>query len=290
MSLFSKRHTPDEAGALPFEGKLAEFDGATGCSTRRPQPRRPARAGSCSSTLDVTPAFNWLRNARLRPRVGREDYEDQGLVVVGVHTPDVPFERDVDNVRRGPRSEMRVEYPIALDSGYAVWEAFGNQLLAGCVHSPMRKERILAPPSSGKVATKSASGLSSVCWRRPEERDQRRPRCRSPRTGSSFRPIWRTARLPSPISGTSRPRASLRPGGVRRNELRSYDSPEQLRPTPVGSRRKWTVGGQGVRAGRSRLVGSCSLPRARRPPRHVTRMRRGRSVPFRVTRRRGTSR
>ena len=46
-------------------------------------------------------------------------------MVVGVHTPEFPFERDVDNVRRAV-SEMRVGYPVALDPDYAVWRAFSN--------------------------------------------------------------------------------------------------------------------------------------------------------------------
>jgi hypothetical protein len=48
------------------------------------------------------------------------------LVVVGVHTPEFPFERDVDNVRWAVR-DMTVEYPVALDSDYAVWDAFSNR-------------------------------------------------------------------------------------------------------------------------------------------------------------------
>ena len=47
------------------------------------------------------------------------------MVVVGVHTPEFPFERDVDNVRWAAQ-EMDVEYPIALDRDYAVWRAFDN--------------------------------------------------------------------------------------------------------------------------------------------------------------------
>ena len=43
-----------------------------------------------------------------------------------VHTPEFPFERDVDNVRWAAK-DMRVEYPIALDSDYAVWRAFSNR-------------------------------------------------------------------------------------------------------------------------------------------------------------------
>ena len=47
------------------------------------------------------------------------------MVVVGVHTPEFPFEHDADNVRRAAKDE-RVEYPIALDPDFAVWRAFDN--------------------------------------------------------------------------------------------------------------------------------------------------------------------
>jgi hypothetical protein len=51
---------------------------------------------------------------------------DQGLVVIGVHTPEFPFEGYVANVRQAAK-DMRVEYPIALDSDYVVWNAFNNR-------------------------------------------------------------------------------------------------------------------------------------------------------------------
>src|SRR4051812_41819887 len=67
---------------------------------------------------------NWLRTLPY-VRAWAERYKDQGLVVVGVHTPEFPFEKDLDNVRRSVK-EMRVVYPVALDSNYAVWRAFDN--------------------------------------------------------------------------------------------------------------------------------------------------------------------
>jgi len=59
-------------------------------------------------------------------RAWSEKYRDRGLVVIGVHTPEFPFERDVENVREAARA-MQVEYPIALDGDYGVWSAFGNR-------------------------------------------------------------------------------------------------------------------------------------------------------------------
>jgi len=68
--------------------------------------------------------INWLRTLAY-VRAWADRYADKGLVVVGVHTPEFLFERDIDNVRHAAK-DMRVDYPIALDSDYAIWQAFGN--------------------------------------------------------------------------------------------------------------------------------------------------------------------
>jgi thiol-disulfide isomerase/thioredoxin len=68
--------------------------------------------------------INWLRTLPYI-RAWAERYRDHGLVVIGVHTPEFPFEHDIDNVRRAVQ-EMRVTYPVAIDNEYAVWEAFDN--------------------------------------------------------------------------------------------------------------------------------------------------------------------
>jgi thiol-disulfide isomerase/thioredoxin len=68
--------------------------------------------------------INWLRTEPY-VRAWAEAYQDAGAVVLGVHTPEFPFERDVDNVRRAVR-DRRITYPVAIDSDYAIWTAFAN--------------------------------------------------------------------------------------------------------------------------------------------------------------------
>jgi thiol-disulfide isomerase/thioredoxin len=68
--------------------------------------------------------INWIRTAPYI-RAWAERYEPRGLVVVGVHTPEFEFEKDVDHVRRAVR-EMGVRYPVALDPEYAIWRGFDN--------------------------------------------------------------------------------------------------------------------------------------------------------------------
>jgi thiol-disulfide isomerase/thioredoxin len=68
--------------------------------------------------------INWLRTLPYL-RAWAERYHDHGLVVIGVHTPEFPFEHDFDNVRRAVK-DLRVTYPVAIDNDYAIWEAFDN--------------------------------------------------------------------------------------------------------------------------------------------------------------------
>ena len=69
--------------------------------------------------------INWRRTLPY-VRAWADKYRNQGLIVVGVHTPEFSFERDLDNVRHAA-SEQQVTYPIAVDSDYAIWRAFDNQ-------------------------------------------------------------------------------------------------------------------------------------------------------------------
>jgi thiol-disulfide isomerase/thioredoxin len=68
--------------------------------------------------------INWLRTVPYI-RTWAERYKEQGLVVIGVHTPEFTFEEDVDNVRRSARARG-VTYPIAIDNDRAIWSGFGN--------------------------------------------------------------------------------------------------------------------------------------------------------------------
>ena len=58
-------------------------------------------------------------------RAWAEKYKDSGPIVIGVHTPEFAFEKDLDNVRRAV-SELKITYPVALDNDYKIWKAFNN--------------------------------------------------------------------------------------------------------------------------------------------------------------------
>jgi thiol-disulfide isomerase/thioredoxin len=103
---------------------LPGFEGATGWLNSEPLSPEGLRGKVVLVDFWTYTCINWLRTLGY-VRAWWEKYTDRGLVLVGVHTPEFPFEHDVDNVREAAK-EMRVEYPIALDSDYRVWRAFDN--------------------------------------------------------------------------------------------------------------------------------------------------------------------
>jgi thiol-disulfide isomerase/thioredoxin len=109
---------------LPVEGHLPGFDGAVGWLNSPPLGADDLQGKVVLVDFWTYTCINWLRTLGY-VRAWAEKYEDQGLVVVGVHTPEFPFERDVENIRWAAET-MKVEYPVAIDSDYAVWRAFAN--------------------------------------------------------------------------------------------------------------------------------------------------------------------
>ncbi len=124
MSLFSTRRDTGTAG-IPVEGRLPAFDGATGWLNSEPLTEADLRGKVVLVDFWTYTCINWLRTLGY-VRAWAEKYADQGFVLVGVHTPEFPFEHDVDNVRRAAK-DLAVEFPIAIDSDYAIWRAFSNR-------------------------------------------------------------------------------------------------------------------------------------------------------------------
>jgi thiol-disulfide isomerase/thioredoxin len=68
--------------------------------------------------------INWLRQEPY-VRAWSQTYRNDGLVVIGVHTPEFSFEHDIDLVRRATE-ERAIDYPVAVDNDYELWNAFAN--------------------------------------------------------------------------------------------------------------------------------------------------------------------
>ena len=112
-------------GASKTEGPLPPLTGATGWLNSAPLTPASLRgkvvvvdfwAYSCINCLRAMPYVNaWYRH-----------YKDSGLVVLGVHSPEFAFEKDIDNVRAAVK-KFDIQYPVALDNEMTIWKAFNNK-------------------------------------------------------------------------------------------------------------------------------------------------------------------
>jgi thiol-disulfide isomerase/thioredoxin len=118
------RATTHPAALLPVERGMPSLDGATGWLNSPPLTAADLRGRVVLVNFWTYTCINWLRTLPY-VRAWAETYKDQGLVVIGVHTPEFDFEHDVDNVRRAVK-DLQVAYPVAIDNDYGIWSAFDN--------------------------------------------------------------------------------------------------------------------------------------------------------------------
>jgi thiol-disulfide isomerase/thioredoxin len=116
--------THPAAVQLPVEGSLPSLAGATGWLNSPPLTAAGVRGSVVLVDFWTYTCINWLRTLPYL-RAWAQRYRDQGLVVLGVHTPEFDFEHDLDYVHQAVK-DLRVDYPVVVDNDYAIWSAFDN--------------------------------------------------------------------------------------------------------------------------------------------------------------------
>ena len=109
--MFERLHMPPFAGAAEWLGS---------------EPLGPAelRGHVVLVNFWTLTCINWLRQEPY-VRAWSQAYRDDGLVVIGVHTPEFSFEHEIDRIRQAIK-EREIDYPVAVDNHYAIWSAFDN--------------------------------------------------------------------------------------------------------------------------------------------------------------------
>jgi len=112
------------ASRLPVEGRLPSLDGAVQWFNSPPISRDQLQG---KVTLVYFWTYSCINCIRTLPylRAWADKYKDQGLTVLGVHTPEFAFEKNPDNVRRAI-GDFKIGFPVAVDSDYRLWNAFHN--------------------------------------------------------------------------------------------------------------------------------------------------------------------
>ena len=117
--------TTKVGGTLPVEGKLPSLDGAVLWLNSPPLTTEQLRGKVVLIDFWTYSCINCIRSVPY-VRAWYERYKDQGLVVIGVHSPEFAFEREPTNVRKAV-ADFGIRYPVALDNNLRIWRAFDNQ-------------------------------------------------------------------------------------------------------------------------------------------------------------------
>ena len=117
--------TTTTGGMLPVEGALPELDGATLWLNSPPLTREQLKGKVVLVDIWTYSCINCIRTIPY-VRAWAERYKDQGLVVIGVHSPEFAFEKDPANVRKAV-ADFGIRYPVAMDNDLAIWRAFDNR-------------------------------------------------------------------------------------------------------------------------------------------------------------------
>jgi hypothetical protein len=190
---------------------------------------------------------NWLRTLPY-VRAWSEKYKGKGLVVIGVHTPEFGFEKNVNNVRRAMQ-EMGIDYPVAIDSNYSIWNAFGNEYWPALYlidaqgrlryhhfgegdyeKSERAIQQLLVESGQPGIGT----GLVSV----------------DPR-GLEVAANWSDVRSPENFLGYERTQGFASPGGVLANQPHAYELPSQFRLNDWALKGQWTIEKEAVVLGQA---------------------------------------
>ena len=222
---------------VPVEGHLPTLGSATGWLNSRPLTPEDLHGKVVLVNFWTYTCINWLRTLGY-VRAWAERYEAQGLVVVGVHTPEFPFEGDVENVRQAAK-DMRVEYPIALDNDYSIWQAFSNRYWPAVYIADARGrirhhqfgeggyeecERIIQLLLRESGGERIADDLVAVA---PD--------------GFEAQADWRNLRSPETYLGYAQTQNFVSPGGVELDEPRTFLAPGLLQLNEWALTGEWTV-------------------------------------------------
>jgi thiol-disulfide isomerase/thioredoxin len=104
--------------------RMPSLDGATGWLNSEPLGPAELRGHVVMVNFWTLTCINWLRQEPY-VRGWSQAYRDDGLIVIGVHTPEFSFEHDIELVRRATQ-EREIDYPVAQDNDYGIWTAFAN--------------------------------------------------------------------------------------------------------------------------------------------------------------------
>jgi hypothetical protein len=183
--------------------------------------------------------FTCINRLRQEPyvRAWSQGYRDDGLIVIGVHTPEFSFEHEVDRVRRATK-ERAIDYPVVVDNDYAVWSAFDNHYWPALYF--VDADGIIRHHHFGEGRYEESERVIQ------ELIGVDRELVSVAGVGVEAEADWHHLRTPETYLGYGRSERFSSSNGAAFDERRAYELPERLRFGHWALAGEWTIGREKV--------------------------------------------
>ena len=222
-SLFQRVHMP-------------ELDGATEWLNSEPLSPAGLRGSVVLVNFWTLTCINWLRQEPF-VRAWSQAYQDDGLVVIGAHTPEFSFEHEIDLVRQATK-EREIDYPVAVDNDYGIWSAFDNNYWPALYF--VDREGIIRDQHFGEGRYEESERVIQDLL------GVERELVPVVGLGVEAEADWPHLRTPETYLGYGRGERFASPDGAEPNEVRTYELPERLRSNDWALAGAWTIGRENV--------------------------------------------
>jgi cytochrome c biogenesis protein CcdA/thiol-disulfide isomerase/thioredoxin len=225
---------------LSNEGAFPGFDGAVKWLNSPPLTRAQLKGKVIVVDFWTYSCINCLRSIPY-VEAWSEKYKNDGLVVVGVHTPEFAFEKDPANIAKAV-TDLKITYPVAIDSDYAIWKAFNNQYWPAHYFIDAKgeiryhhfgegkydeSEEVIQQLLKEKNSSLSASGFVQV----------------NP-SGSEAAPDFGNVASPETYVGYDRAQNYASPQTIKQDKPQLYTAPARLTVNQWGLVGSWSVSGE----------------------------------------------
>jgi thiol-disulfide isomerase/thioredoxin len=215
---------------------MPSLGGATGWLNSEPLGPAELRGQVALVNFWTLTCINWLRQEPY-VRAWSQAYRNDGLVVIGVHTPEFAFEHDIDLVRQATK-ERGIDYPVAVDNEYEIWSAFDNHYWPALYF--IDAEGIIRDHHFGEGRYEESERVIQRLLgveREPVAVEA---------LGVEAEADWNHLRTPETYLGSGRGEHFASPGGAALDERRAYELPGRLRINHWALVGDWTIGRENV--------------------------------------------
>ena len=177
--------------------------------------------------------INWLRTEPY-VRAWAQAYRDDGLVVIGVHTPEFTFEHEIDRIRTAT-TQRGIDYPVAVDSDYGIWSAFDNHYWPALYF--IDRDGMIVDHHFGEGRYEESERVLQQLL----GIDRELVSLTVTGTGVEAEADWEHLRSPETYLGYLRTEHFASPQGAAIDERRAYELPGQLRVNHWALGGEWTI-------------------------------------------------